>query len=229
MRKLLLVPIFSCIAAAQGADGLSASASRAVTFTADEAAFTMVASTGLDGTQQQVKQVLQDAGFPNPTVVTVSLGQDNSIRQPAEGVIFYQVTVTIPAASVTDAAKSLEALRAKLPATLKSLQYSVAFNASQAAVDAMRRVVLPQLVAEAQKKAQSLADAAGLKLGPIKAIGDSAGGASGGVNAWFAVPIAAQRIGDFSSLSGILGSPSIGIGSGTQYTFFVNVVFGTVK
>jgi hypothetical protein len=220
MRQLFLVPIFSCIAAAQVADGLSASASRTVTFTADEAAFTMMASTGLDGTQQQVKQVLQDAGFPNPTVVTVALGSDNLYPQPATG-IFYQVTVTIPAASVTDAAKNLEALRAKLPATLKSLQYSVAFNASQATVDAMRRVVLPQLVAEAQKKAQSLADAAGLKLGPIKAIGDSAGGAIGG----FAV--AGSRIGDFSSL--LLGPPSIGIGSGTQYTFFVNVVFGTVK
>ena len=172
-----------------------------------------------------MKQVLQDAGFPNPTVVTVALGPDNSFPQSAAG-IFYQVTVTIPAASVTDAAKNLEALRAKLPATLKSLQYSVAFNASQAAVDAMRRAMLPQLVAEAQKKAQSLADAAGLKLGPIKAIGDSAGGAVGGV----LVPIAAQRIGDFSSLSGILGSLSIGgIGSGTQYTFFLNAVFATVK
>jgi uncharacterized protein DUF541 len=148
------------------------------------------------------------------------VGSDNSLPQPAAG-IFYQVTVTIPAASVTDAAKSLEALRAKLPSTLKSLQYSVAFNASQAAVDAMRRVVLPQLVAEAQKKAQSLADAAGLKLGPIKAIGDSAGGPVGGI-------FAASRIGTVSDF--LLGSsPYIGIGSGTQYTFFVNAVFATVK
>jgi hypothetical protein len=35
------------------------------------------------------------------------------------------------------------------------------------------------------------------------------------------------RIDAFGSF--LLGSPSIGIGSGTQYTFFVNVVFGTVK
>jgi uncharacterized protein YggE len=85
----------------------------------------------------------------------------------------------------------------------------------------MRRVVLPQLVAEAQKKAQSLADAAGLKLGPIKAIGDSAGGAVGGI-------FAASRI-IYDPATSYLGSPYIGIGSGTQYTFFLNVVFGTVK
>lgn len=86
----------------------------------------------------------------------------------------------------------------------------------------MRRVVLPQLVAEAQKKAQSLADAAGLKLGPIKAIGDSAGGPIGGI-------FAASRI-IYDPFTSYLGSPSIGgIGSGTQYTFFVNVVFATVK
>jgi uncharacterized protein YggE len=215
MRQLLLVPIFACIASAQFANGLSASGSRTVTFTADEAAFTMVATTNLDGTGQQVKQALQSAGLPNPTVVTVAAGGDPStVPQLAEAVIFYQITVTIPAASAKDAAKSLEALRAKLPATLKSLQYSVAFNASQATVDAMRQVVLPQLVAEAQKNAQSLADAAGVKLGPIKSIGDSTGGA-------------VYASGDFSSL--IIGSPPFNGSAGTQYTFFVNVVFAAVQ
>ena len=61
MKQLLLVLILPCIASAQVADGLSASGSRTVTLTADEAAFTMLASTSLDGTQQQVKQALQDA------------------------------------------------------------------------------------------------------------------------------------------------------------------------
>ncbi len=134
MRQALLV-LFFCGAAQAQSDGLSASASRTVTFTADEAAFTMLATTTLDGTQQQVKQALQDAGLPNPTVVAVAVGSGNSIpqlvgpnpSQPAAQII-YQATLTIAAGSVKDAAKNLEALRAKLPPTLTSLQYSVSLR-----------------------------------------------------------------------------------------------------
>jgi len=224
MRQAFFVLIFSGIASAQVSDGISASVNRSVTLTADEAAFQIVVGATLDGTQQQVKQALQAAGLPNPTVVATRLSQDTSSVPVAQVQIVYLGTVTIAAASARDAAKSLETLRAQLPAPLRSLQYSVAFQASQAAIDSMRLTLLPQLVAEAQSKAQSLTAAAGVKLGAIMSISDSQGGAVGGVLS--GAPAAYARVGDFSGSGFILaGYPA----ATNQYTFYLNVLFHTAQ
>ena len=215
---LLLLPVLSCVATAQTFEGINAPASRTVTLTADEAAFTITVAATLDSTQQQVKQALQNAGLPNPTVVATGLGQDNSTYPPGDVQILYSATVAIPAGSAMDTAKSLEALRTHLPAPLQGLQYSVAFNPSQTTVDAMRQVVMPQLLDDSRKLAQSLAAAAGVKLGAIRSIGDSAG-----VYALVA-STAVLRAGDFS-----LGIPYFPLPSRTQYTFSLNVIFFTAQ
>jgi len=165
---------------------------------------------------------LQSAGLPNPTVVATGLGQDSSAWFAGAAQMLYSATVAIPAGSAIDTAKSLEALRTHLPAPLQSLQYAVAFNPSQTTVDAMRQVVMPQLLDDSRKLAQSLAAAAAVKLGAIRSISDSAG-----VYA-ILVPTAAFRAGDFSALqSGVLlGIPSP-LPSSTQVTFSLNVVFAT--
>jgi hypothetical protein len=213
---VVLFTLLSCAAAAQTVDGINAPATRTVTIPADEAAITIIAAGSLDSTPQQVKQALQNAGLPNPTVVAIGLGQDSSRYPPNPAQMFYSAAVTIAAGSAIDTANSLERLRTNLPAPIQNLQYSVTFNASQAKVDAMRETVLPQLMDESRKLAQSLASAAGVKLGGIRAISDA-----GGVFAY-----AASRIGDFSSL--LLGYPSALVpASGTQYTFYLNVVFAT--
>jgi hypothetical protein len=223
---LLLFAALSWVAAAQTRDGISAPASRSLTLTADEAAFTITVAGTLDSTQQQVKQALQSAGLPNPTVVATGLGQDNSTYPPGAAQVLYSATVAIPAGSAIDTAKSLEALRNHLPDPLRSLQYSVAFNPSQAAVDAMRQVILPQLLDDSRKLAQSLAAAAGVKLGAIRSISDSAG-VVGGIG----VPTAVARNGDFSQI--VIYDPLTGgppsLPSSTQYTFYLNVVFATAQ
>jgi hypothetical protein len=103
----------------------------------------------------------------------------------------------------------------------------VAVNPSQATVDAMRQVVMPQLLDDSRKLAQSLAAANGVKVGAIRSISDSAG-TIGGV---YVVPTAVQRSGDFSVVTGL---PSVfgnlpSLPSSTQYTFYVGVVFTTVQ
>jgi uncharacterized protein YggE len=85
----------------------------------------------------------------------------------------------------------------------------------------MRQVVTPQLLDDSRKLAQSLAAAAGVKLGAIRSISDSAG-IVGGIG----VPTAAARNGDFSAILGALPSiVSYPLPSSTQYTFSINVVF----
>jgi len=205
-----------CAATAQTLDGINAPASRTVTIPADEAAFTILAAGSLDSTPQQVKQALQNAGLPNPTVVAIGLGQDSSGYPPSAAQMLYSATVTIAAGSAIDTANRLEALRIHLTEPLQNLQYSVAFNASQAKVDALRETVLPQLMEESRRAAQALAAAAGVKLGGVRLVSDS-----GGVYAY----VAASRAPYFSSL--LLGYPSALASSGTQYTFYLNVVFAT--
>jgi hypothetical protein len=218
----LLLFALSWVAPAQMPDGINAPASRTVTLAADEAAFSIIAAATVDSTQQQVKQALQNAGLPNPTVVATGLGPDSSTNPPGAVQILYSGTVAIPAGSALDTAKNLETLRTHLPAPLQNLQYSVSFNPSQAAVDAMRQVVLPQLLDESRKSAQSLAAAAGVKLGAIRWISDS----GGVVGAVILDPSTGSRIGGFSSF--LLGAP-YSPPSNTQYTFYLNVVFATVQ
>jgi hypothetical protein len=219
----LLLIVLSSLTTAQTLDGINAPASRTVTLTADEAAFTISVAATLDSTQAQVKQALQNAGLPNPTVVATGLGQDTSTYPPGGAQILYSATVTIAAGSVMDAAKGLETLRTHLQAPLQNLQYSVAVNPSQATVDAMRQIVMPQLLDDSRRLAQTLATATGVKVGAIRSISDSAG-AVGGV-------LASRLSGDFlpvaiyDPLTGNLPS----LPSSTQYTFNVSVVFATVQ
>jgi hypothetical protein len=214
---LVLIPVLTCVAAAQTLDGISAPVSRTVTLTADEAAFTITVAATLDSTQQQVKQALQSAGLPNPTVVATGLGQATpEWFNPAGTVqILYSATATIAAGSAMDTAKLLETLRTHLPDPLQSLQYSVAFNPSQATVDAMRQLVLPQMLDESRNLAQSLAAVSGVKLGAIRSIGDSAGVSAG------------YRIGTFAALVYDPMTPA-SLPSGTQYTYSLSVIFATV-
>ena len=224
MKPLFLLSIvLSSLTTAQTLDGINAPASRTVTLTADEAAFAISVAATLDSTQAQVKQALQNAGLPNPTVVATGLGQDSSTYPPGGAQILYSATVTIAAGSVMDAAKGLETLRTHLQAPLQNLQYSVAVNPSQATVDAMRQTVMPQLLDDSRNLAQSLAAANGVKVGAIRSISDSAG-AVGGV-------FANRLSGDFSVTTGFpyffVNPPSLP--SSTQYTFYVDVVFATVQ
>jgi hypothetical protein len=225
MKPLFLLSIVLCsIGAAQTQDGINAPVSRTVTLTADEATFTIAVAGTLDSTEAQVKQALQSAGLPNPTVVATGLAQDNSTYPPGAAQVLYSATVTVAAGSALDAAKGLETLRTHLQAPMQSLGYSVAVNPSQATVNAMRRVVMPQLLDDSRILAQSLAAANGVKVGAIRSISDSAG-AVGGV---YVVPVAVERSGDFSVITG-LQSLLPTLPSSTQYTFYLSVVFATVQ
>jgi uncharacterized protein YggE len=225
MRLLSLLPIFAFTAFAQlTADGVSTSVTRTVTLTADEADFSIVAAAGLDITQQQVTQIFLDAGITGLSLSGTSLGQnyDYSTNPPSSQTqALYQFTFSVPAAGLKDAAKIMETLRTKPPALLKDFQYSAALNASQATVDAMRQTLLPQLLADAQKKAQSLASAAGLKLGSVKGVSESYYASAYSAVAYVGSP--------FSSTTGTTTTTTTGGGAGMPYIFGVNVTFSVAQ
>jgi uncharacterized protein DUF541 len=219
MRLLSLILLFAITACAQVTDGVATSVTRTVTLTADEADFGIVAAAGLDATQQQIAQIFLDAGISGLSLSGTSLGQsyDYSTNPAiAQTQVLYQFTFSVPAAGLKDAAKIMETLRLKPPALLKNFQYSAALNASQATVDAMRQTLLPQLLADAQKKAQTLAAAAGLKLGGVRGVSESYYASGYSYASWI------------SSSQNVSGSSSAG-GSGTQYIFSANVAFSVAQ
>ena len=220
MRLPALLLLFTCAAFAQLSDGIATSVSRTVTLTADQADFSIVAGVAIDTPQQQVAQIFLDAGISGLTLFGTSLNQnyDYSSNPPTvQTQILYQYTLSVPAAGLKDAAKIMESLRTKPPELLKSLAYAASLDASQTTVDAMHQTLLPQLFGEAQKKAQTLATAAGLKLGGLKGVSDSyyATGNSGA--SWIGT---SSFGGTFSSSSG---------NSGTQYVFNANLTFSVVQ
>ena len=222
MRLLGLILLAALAAFGQVSDGVATSVTRTVVLTADQADFSLIVAVPLGTAQDAVVQVLQDAGFANVTSSGTSLTQnyDYSTNPPAtQTLLVYQFNLSVPAGEFGSTAKAAEALRTKLPAPLQSFQYAAGLNASPATVDAMRQTLLPQLFAEAQKRAQTLAAAAGLKLGAIKGVSESY--YSSGNNYLSYVG---------SSLTGVpqVSSSTTG-GSGTQYTFYASISFGVTQ
>jgi len=221
MRLLSLLFLSAFLAFAQlSIDGVATSVTRTVTLTADQADFSVVAGATLGTTQQQITQILLDAGVSNVSLAGTSLNQnyDYSTSPPTiQTLVVYQFTFSVPAAGLKDAAKIMETLRTKPPDLLKGFQYFAALNASQATVDAMRQTLLPQLISDAQKKAQTLAAAASLKLGAVKGVSDSYYASGYSSSNWIGT----------SSFQGSFNSNASG--SGTQYTFNANVTFSAAQ
>ena len=198
-------------------DGISTGVSRSVTLQADEANFTIVATTGLDTTQQQVKQALEAAGIPGANFVAMAAGQNSyNYQEPPITQLFYQFSYTSPAAGIKDGLKKLEALRAALPDLLKGLQYGASANASEASIESARQTVIPQLIAEARKKAAFLASAAGLNVTGVLGVTESNYGSYGSISSYLNVAVLSQPMISSSGTNS----------SGTQFTFYVNVRFG---
>ena len=219
MRLVSLLLLSAFAAFAQLTDGVATSVTRTVTLTADSADFSILAGASLDISQQQVAQIFLDAGVSGLTYAGTSLSQSydySTSPYTVQTLIVYQFTFSVPAAGLKDAAKIMEAVRIKPPDPLKSFQYSAALNASPATVEAMRQTLLPQLLGDAQKKAQTLATAAGIKLGAVKGVSESVS-ASGSSSVSYINSTVLTTTSTTSYTSG---------GSGTQYTFYVSVTYG---
>jgi uncharacterized protein YggE len=177
----------------------------------DEAAFVAVVTTALDTTREQVTQAFNDLGISNPAVTSLAVGINPYNGSPAgQSQLYYQVAFSTAPAAMKDIAKKLDALAAALPSGILSMQFTGSLNASQAAVDAVHRTLLPDLIADARASAQTLAAAGGLKLGGILGLTEYQYGSAGQ---------AAYLLSFGPGQSSSSGSPA------TQYTFSATVKF----
>ena len=219
MRLPSLICALAFAAGAQTtADGVNVSVSRSVNITPDQAEFVAVVAVGLDTSQQQVAQAFRDLGVPNPVVVNAAAGVPSYAYPPqTDTQFFYQISFTTTPDAVKDFAKKLDAFRAALPGGFASVQYAASFTASAAAVESARKTALPQLIADARAKAQSLAEVTGVKLGSVLGVSDYSTGYG------YAAP-AGYILGNFLTSGSFSSSYS---GSGTQYTFSATIKFAS--
>jgi uncharacterized protein YggE len=217
MKALGLLFVLSIAAFCQTGEGIATSVSRTVTLTPDSADFAVVVGTALTTNQQQALQMLSDAGLSSLTLTGTSLGQSydySTSPYTVQTLVLYQYSLSVPASSFKDTATILEKLRGTPPDGMKSFQYTAGLNASPVTVEAMNQTILPQLLADAQKKAQSLANAAGLKLGAIKSVNQSYASSSSMSTSWIT-----------SASTGNTISYASTAGGGTQFTFFISVSY----
>jgi uncharacterized protein YggE len=212
MRLVSLLALLAYAAAAQTSDGVTLSVTRPVNIAPDQAEFSVVCTTGLDTTQQQVTQALADLGISNAVVTTVAVASNSYAYPPVDNSqLYFQVSFTTAPAAMKDVAKKLDAFRAAPPAGFTGAQFGAALTASQAAIDAAHQTALPLLLGDARTKAQALASAAGVKLGGIV-----------GVSEWSYGPATAQ----YGSIAVVQGTLSTSTSSGgTQYSFSASVRF----
>jgi len=211
MRLFSLILFFACASGAQVADGINASVTRTVTLTPDEADFTAVLSAPLDTTQDQITQILNNSGIQNFTFVSVVASRASNVYPPPDHAeLYYNVTFKVAPSAMKDFAQHLEAMRTDPPSPVTSVDYYAVLAVSQSAIEVAHQSAIAPLLADARTRAQTVAAAAGLKLGAIQGVSETVQGA----------PTVAYAYISSSAFS----SSSIGV-SGTQYTFYATVKF----
>lgn len=131
---------------------------------------------GLDTTLDQVLAAVKDVGLTGQDLV--GLGTMPMGPRPDQFRLNYGFRLVVPFSRMKQTLDALDRLRRTIDTNLELQYYAASVAASPAAFDQARQRVLSELIQEAQTKAQALADAARLKLGPITGILDAT--ASGG-------------------------------------------------
>ncbi len=204
MRKLaLFAALFSISAFAQvTADGITTSASKTITLWPDNAVFTVDVTSAAGTTVDQAVAWLKDTGITAANLVGAGTTQESQFK--------FRITVLYP--RIPEISDKLRAATAVVAAAGGSLTYALSLTASDYAVQLARQRVLPDLIAEVKRRADSLAGASGLMVGTIQAIGDSSS------------VISAPR---WISSPALIGSNIRG--DGLQATFSVSAKFGVLK
>lgn len=173
MRIILMLALTAGSALAQ-LEGFTASVSRSVIVPAEEAVFQITASARLDVSEQQVATALAEFGVTSKDLVQVGVESafvfGGLTPSPRASYIFL---ITVPYARWRELALKLSDATRKPPEAINTLQFNAAAQSTTKAVDDARQRLLPEMLAEARRKAELLAQAAGVGLGAIEGISET--------------------------------------------------------
>ena len=175
------------------ANSITVTAARSMVLLPTDVTFMLTVSADIGVTLDQILAAI-DSGLTAQDLVGIN-SYPIGPYPPLPGIsrINYSFRLSVPFSQMKDTIDKLEKLRKTLDTTM-DLSYSTStVGPSQAAVQAAHDKALPDLIAAARTHAQTLADAAQLKLGAVQAVNEAASypGAPGPVpaNAYFSIVV----------------------------------------
>jgi len=193
------------------------SVSRAVTLPADETEFIVAATARVDVPRQAAIDALQGVGISAANLSALRVDNPDTTRisgtgLPPDGALWiFQFNITAPAGRTADIVQKLNALQKQPPEPLVEVRYLSRGSASEKSIADARARILPEIIAEARRKAEQLALSADQTIaGSVVFVSDPAR-ASG---------VFARLV-----LSDLLNGASF-LGNATQATFSVSLRLG---
>lgn len=155
-------------------DAITVTATKTVDLPPEEVTFNLALLTDQDASLEQVLQAVKDSGIATKDLTGIGTQQfgpnANQIR------LVYQFALTVPFSKLKDTLDKFAAVRRSLVASGSSMElqnYFMTIAATGASREQARQKSIPDLIEDARKNGEFLANAAGVSLGPILGITDS--------------------------------------------------------
>ena len=143
----------------------------------EEMIFALSLQADQSTTVEEAVQVLKDAGVTQKDLIMISMQPGMSPYGGQQSRIMYQFSLTAPYAKYKETMDKLQAVRRTLVIDWPSMDLQVMMaqiGVSDASREQARLKTLPDLVADARRKAEELAKAAGIGVGPILGLSEAA-------------------------------------------------------
>ncbi len=142
-----------------------------------DASFTVNIAGDFKTTVDQAVAAVRDLGLTADDLVGIQTIPSGP--RPDQMRLTYQFRLVVPLARMGETLAALDKLRRTIDTNLELQYYTAMLTAGGDAVDAARQRVLPEMLQDARRKAQTLADAAQMKLGGVLALGEQTATAGG--------------------------------------------------
>ena len=177
MRKaFLLTLVWAGVASAQAnldANSILVTANKTVVLEPTDATFTITVSADITVPMSQVLAAVDFGLTINDLIGINSYPMYGPYGATGPTRVNYTLRLTTPVSQIKSTVDKLEKLR-KATDTGMDLSYTTTgIGPSAAAIDAAHAKALPDLMADARKRAENIAAASGLKLGNIQAVSEN--------------------------------------------------------
>ncbi len=172
-KIMVTISLTAALAFAQ-TDGITVSVSRTMELPVEDANFLISVQAESGVSLEKVMGALNGLSISGKNLVGINSQQLGPSSNPPR--FLYLFSFTAPFAKLKDTQEALAAAKISLLAANMDLQnVSIQFATSESAREAVRQTLMPELLAEARKRAEQIANAAGASIGRILGIGEFVG------------------------------------------------------
>lgn len=173
----LAVPMFA------QTDAIAVTATRNIDLSPDQITFSLAVVTDPTVSLDQVLEATQPIGLDSSKLSTINLVPSYGPGSPRP-TLNYVFTLNVAFGKFSEMNDKLATVRRALADKTPSMDlqvYGVAISPSDASLDQARQSLMPQLIADARRRGDLLAKAAGVTLGGVIGVTELIGAAEGGI------------------------------------------------